>query len=404
MDLPLEDVVFQQVALLRLKARQTGFQPAEHVVVLTAPAQGGQHPGEKAEDRLFQNVAAAAEVGGNLAALEHRLDDGLVGLHVPGRYRNLPAAALPLQKQAADGGGGLLHLGEDRVRLEQADLAGAAAVGNGGAEEMALQVAQGGGVPGGEVLYPDGLSLPLRQAAEAVQGAEGGLENLLPALRLAEKGDGEAVGLAEKDGETAALLGGEIGEAVNVNILVPGVARRLQAVAELGHIVPGVQTGTEEAGFIGGVEKAQVVELVPGGAGYDLGLLVKGLGGDLVAAELVEEGQKLAEEGGLPGGTAVDRQLRENLQQGFFQGEELAPGVQGHLGRPAGDGEDPVREAAEAQHLGEAAGGVAAGAAQVHLRLVGGVLRHQKNLLPAAGAGGRAVQHRLGFAGLGPAG
>ena len=114
--------------------------------------------------------------------------------------------------------------------------------------------------------------------------------------------------------------------------------------------------------------------------------------------------QELAEKGGLPGGAAVHRQLRQDLQQGLLQGEELPPGVQGHLGPAAGDGQHPVREAAEAEDLGKAAGGVPAGGAQVHLRLVGGVLRHQENLVPAAGVGSDAVQHRLGFAGVRPAG
>ena len=59
-DLPLEDVVLQLVALLWGQARKAGFQPAEHVVVLIAPADGGQDPGEEAEGRLFQDVAAAA--------------------------------------------------------------------------------------------------------------------------------------------------------------------------------------------------------------------------------------------------------------------------------------------------------------------------------------------------------
>ena len=61
--------------------------------------------------------------------------------------------------------------------------------------------------------------------------------------------------------------------------------------------------------------------------------------------------------------------------------DKLAAAVQRHLGRAAGDAQDPVPQPPKAQHLGMAAGGGAAGPAQVHLRLVGGVLRHQKNLL-----------------------
>jgi len=114
--------------------------------------------------------------------------------------------------------------------------------------------------------------------------------------------------------------------------------------------------------------------------------------------------QQLLEKGGLLGGTAVNRQLRSRLQQGLLQRQQLAACVQRHLGRAAGDGQHPLAQPAEAQHLRVAAGRGAAGPAQVHLRLVGGVLRHQENLVPAAGMGGDAAQHRRGFAGLGPAG
>ena len=164
------------------------------------------------------------------------------------------------------------------------------------------------------------------------------------------------------------------------------------------------QAGAEEAGLIGGVEETQVPELFMGGPGDGLGLFIERFGGNLVAPELVKEVQQLAEKGGLSGGTAVDRQFRQDLQQSLFQSQQLAPRVQGHLGGAAGDAENPVREAAEAQHLGVAAGGVSASPAEVHLRLVGGVLGNQENLLPPAGAGGNAAKHRLRFAGLGPAG
>lgn len=48
-------------------------------------------------------------------------------------------------------------------------------------------------------------------------------------------------------------------------------------VAELGHPVPGVQTGTAEPGLIGGVEQTQIRQLVVGGAVYVLRLLVQDL-------------------------------------------------------------------------------------------------------------------------------
>ena len=62
-----------------------------------------------------------------------------------------------------------------------------------------------------------------------------------------------------------------------------------------------------------------------------------------------------------------------------------------------------VAQAAKAQNLGVAAGRVPAGPAQVHLRLVGRVLRHQEYLAPERGAGRDLIQYPLGFAGLRPA-
>ncbi len=255
-DLPLEDVVFKPVAFLRAQARKAGLQPAKHIVVLIAAAGGVQDPGEKAEGRFFQDVAAAAEIGGDLVALEDRLNGGLVVLNVPGGHRNVPAAARSLRQKAADGGGGLLHLGEKSVGLEEPDLGNVPFIGGGAAKKVTLQMAQGRDVLAFEHLHFHSRPLPLRQTAKAVQGAKGRLEYLLPAVGLPQEGDGERVGLPEKDGEAPALLGREVGEAVHINILAPGVARRLQTVAKPGHPVSGVQTGTEKPGLIGGVQKA----------------------------------------------------------------------------------------------------------------------------------------------------
>ena len=173
-----------------------------------------------------------------------------------------------------------------------------------------------------------------------------------------------------------------------------GVAGGLQRLAELGHPVPGVKAGAVQPGLIGPVQQAQVQQLVPAGP-LDLpGLAVQQLRGHVVAAQLVEEVQQLLEEGRLPGGAAVDLQQRRHLHQGLLQGQQLAAGVQRHLGGAAGEGQHPVAQAAEAEDLRMAAGGVPAEAAQVHLRLVGGVLRHQQDLpagSPSSGSGGAPV-------------
>ena len=216
---------------------------------------------------------------------------------------------------------------------------------------------------------------------ELTGGPEGGGEHLFTAVRLPQQRHRDGPGLTQKNSQAPPFLSGEIGKAVHKHVLPLDVAGRLQMIAQLGHPVPLVQARPAEPGLIGPVEQAQVQELVPGGPGHLPGFLVQGPGRHVIATQLVKEVQELAQKGGLPGGSSVHRQAWSHLQKRLLQRQQLAAAVQRHLGRAAGDAQDPVPQPPKAQHLGMAAGGGAAGPAQVHLRLVGGVLRHQKNLL-----------------------
>ena len=403
MDLPGEDIVLQLVALLRRQSRQAGLEPAEHVLVLKAVLDGGEDAGHQAPHRLFQHVAAAAQIHGDLIPLEHRLDDPLVVGHVPGGHGDVPVAALPRRRQRADVRRRLLHLGVGGVRLPDADGGAVPPIGLALAEEIPLQMAQGGALPAGEGLHgppPSGL---LRQADQLVTGAEGGPEHLLGALRLPQQRHGHGPRLPQQDLQGPPLLGVEVGEPVQEDVLVPAVAGGLQRLAELGHPVPCVKAGAMEPGLISPVQQAQVQQLVSAGP-LDLpGLGVQQLRGHIVAAQLVEEVQQLLEERRLPGGTAVDLQQRRRLHQGLLQRQQLAAGVQRHLGGAADGRQHPVAQAAEAQHLRVAAGGVPAEAAQVHLRLVGGVLRHQQDLPAIVSQLRDAAEHLFRFSRFGPA-
>ena len=403
-DLPLEDIVFQQVALLGRQSRQARFQPAEHILVLKAVLQGREHPGHQTPHRLFQHVAAAAEVHGDAVPGEHRLDDALVIPHGGGGHGDVPVAALPRRREAPDVRRCLLHLREGGVRLPDADGAAQVSPVRGqGPEKIPLQVAQGRVIPAGERDRLPGPPGPLGQAHQLLFGAQGGLEHLLAAVRLPQQGHSDAPGLPQQDLQHPPLLGGEVGEAVQVDILPHGVGGRLQVVAEFAHPVPGVQARPQEPGLVGGVQQAQVQELIPGGAALHLpGLGVQGGGIHLIAAQLIEQVQQLLQKGGLPGGAAVDPQLRRHLAQSLLQRQQLAAGVQRHLGA-AGDGEHPLAQTAEAEDLGVAAGGIAAEAAQVHLRLVGGVLRHQQDLAAPVPLGADTLQDPVRFSRFGPA-
>ena len=174
--------------------------------------------------------------------------------------------------------------------------------------------------------------------------------------------------------------GGEVGEAVQEHVPAVPVARLLQVVGKLRHPVPPVPLLPAQPGLIGGVDKGQVPDLGPGEPlqrGVQLPQLLRL---HPVGLQLVKQRYQLPQKGGLPGGPGIHRQLGQHLLEGQLHHEELPAGVQRAVGKAAGEGKDPVGQQAEAQHLTVAGGGGPAGPAEIHLRLVGGVLRHQQQL------------------------
>ena len=174
-------------------------------------------------------------------------------------------------------------------------------------------------------------------------------------------------------------------------------------VAELGHPIPGVQTGTAEPGLIGGVEQTQIRQLVVGGAVYVLRLLVQDLRGHLVASQFVEQRQHLFQKAHLLRGLPVYGHLGGRFQQRPLERQQLAAVVQRHVRDAAGDAQHPLAQPPKTQHLGMTAGGIAAGAAHVHLRLMGGMLRHQQDLLAALPQFRHPPQHGIRFSRFGTA-
>ena len=132
-----------------------------------------------------------------------------------------------------------------------------------------------------------------------------------------------------------------------------------------------------------------------GGALDVLRLGAENLRRHLIAMQFIEQIQHLLQKRGLLGRAAVHLQHGRHLGQRLLQRQQLAAAVQRHLGEPAGDAQHPVTQAAEAQHLRVAAGGRTADAAEVHLRLVRGVLRHQQDLPAVVSQLRNAVQERI---------
>ena len=253
MDLPLEDVVLQNIALRRRQARKARLQPTEHVVVFISVADGGEHAGQKAHRRLLQNIAAAAKIDRDVVALKHRLNHTGVVPQVPGRHGDVPKAALSRRRQPQDVRRRLLHLGKHRVRPPQADGGAVPRIRPVLPEEIPLHMAQGRGVPPLQGVRLHRAAVFPCQAAQLVQRFQRGGENLLPAVLLPQQRHGHRPGLAQKHAQGPPLLGIEIGKTVDKNILAQGIGGGLQTVAQLCHPVPRVQTGPAEPGLVGPV-------------------------------------------------------------------------------------------------------------------------------------------------------
>ena len=113
-------------------------------------------------------------------------------------------------------------------------------------------------------------------------------------------------------------------------------------VAQLAHAVPGIEPRTQQPGFVGGVQEAQVPELFPGGPGDGPGLLLQHLRRHLVAPQLIQQIQHLLQKGRFPGGAAVHPQHRGHFPHSLLQCQELAAGIQRYLGKAPGNAQHPV--------------------------------------------------------------
>lgn len=316
-DLPLQHIVFQPVALLHRQSCEAGFQPAEHVVVLIAIGDGCQDPCQQTEHRLFQDIAAAAEVGRNSVALKDGLDDPLIVLHVPGGNCDVPEPAFSRCHQPQDVRRRLLHLGKGVVRLPQPDGLTVPVKRNRFSKTILLQIVQWGGPLPAQRFQLYRAAGALRQTAQLSYCLPGCLKDFFPALRLSQQCHSDRASLPHQDFNDPPLLSREICKAIEIEVLPLCIAGRFQLVAQLAHPVPGIKTGAIQPHLIGTVNQAEVRQLVP--SSQLLCGFVKGLRRDLITPQLIKEIQQLLQEGGFLGGPTIYGQAGYNIQQRFLQ-------------------------------------------------------------------------------------
>ena len=157
-----------------------------------------------------------------------------------------------------------------------------------------------------------------------------------------------------------------------------------------------------ELPVIGGIQQRQIPELISHGALHILHLLPQGLGRDLVGVELLRQIRQLLQKRRPLGGPSEHPQPAVQLLQRQPHGQQLTAAVQRKLRQTAGPGQYPAAEALEAQHLRITGGRRPQRPAQIHLRLMGDMLRHQQHLRPLAALPGHGLQHPAGLSGPRP--
>ena len=145
---------------------------------------------------------------------------------------------------------------------------------------------------------------------------------------------------------------------------------------------PGIHVSVVQPGVIRRIQQRDIPQLIAHSALQVLYMCIEVPGPDLIGVKLLHQVRQLPQKRCPLTGPPEHPQLRRQLLQNPPHGQELSPVVQGKLRQPSRFGQHPGRQAPEAQHLRIPGRRGPQGPAQVHLRLVGNMLRHQQHLPP----------------------
>ena len=225
---------------------------------------------------------------------------------------------------------------------------------------------------------------PAGQRQELPGRAPGGGEYVLipPVQPVAGEGHRHGARLLHQLLQHAPLLGGEVGEAVQVDVPPLRPAALRQRRRQPGEPVPGIGPLPEGQRLIGPADKGQVGKLVPGLSPGLPGHFPQLFRGNSAGLALVHRGGQPGEELGLPGGAGVYLQLVGHRLEGHVHQQQPPARVQGRGGQSARHGKDPAGKPGEGEHLRVQTHGVASLCAQPALHIVGVLLRNNEQLGP----------------------
>ena len=240
-----------------------------------------------------------------------------------------------------------------------------------------------------------------RHALQPIPLAQCVLEKLRVGL-VAQQCHRHAVGLTQRRLQNILLHPIEVGKAVHIDVLSHQIVRARQGVAQLLHPGAGVYPLSVEARIVSAVDQRRRAQLFPCRAVHVGYLLHQRRRRHPVGVQLIRQRHQLPQKRRTLGGTGKHRQPSADLLQRPPHGQQLAAVVQRHIRQAAGLGQHPGGQIPKAQHLRVTAGRGAADAAEIQLRLVGGVLRHQQDLRALLPLLLQRLQHQPALSGSGP--
>ena len=316
---------------------------------------------------------------------EHVFQAAAVVLKAPDRHGDVPPAAALLPHQGEDGCCGGLALGGDALGKAQADaacvqLAPFSAV----AEQFVAKEPQGRRPASVFLLLPDpDLHAQLfRQSGELAEGAAAQGVDLVLAPRVVQgEADGELRPTAQHGPQHRLLLGGEVQEAVHIDPGFRADGTFLDLPGQQGQSVGGVRVAICHHRVIGLLNEGQVLQLLlePLAAALRRGLQL--LRADAGGLQLLQGGEQKALGLRPAAGAVVDLQPGAHGVQGQGHAKKLPALVQQRRGQTAPKLGHAARQTREAEDLRREGETVPADAAELPLRLVAVLLRHQQHIV-----------------------
>ena len=195
MDLPLENVIFQNITFLCCQSGQAGFKPAEHVFVLISAADSRQYTHQQRQHRLFQNITALTDVCRNPVAFKNGIDHIGIGRHIPGSNDNIPTTAIPFRQQSADLCGCLFYLCKNMFRFQNPDSTTVSLKRLLFTKEMFLQMTQRRAIFQRQIFDLDRASNRSRNAFQLCHRASGRLKNFFLTIPITQQSNRHRPGL-----------------------------------------------------------------------------------------------------------------------------------------------------------------------------------------------------------------